>query len=255
MLLSISTYLDKLTAKTIGTELEADLLPIVGISAMNELDWVKAESTFRSIVNPTEDIYFYRGLCAIQLKDLVEARRIFELAVNNGMSSPALLIEYGEVLTKLSLYKEAIDIYQTIIAASPTTPRPYICLCQTYLSLDLLPDATHYLQQAFDQNGLENPQLWNLKGIILGREDKLDEASIAFATAFSCDELNYDSLFNLAITLVKLNRQSEADLAISRIPASILEHYLGKPQAETIATAELEVSKLQEEPTSKVGAV
>lgn len=238
-MLTIPQYLETILAHTLGTPAEADAVSLSALLYFQQQDWERARTMLNLIEEPDAEIYSYLGICASSLEDTATACKMFKLGLDSNPTNTLDMVRFGDALIKIGDPEQAAAEYQKAIELQPDFSEAYAHLIELHFSTDNLKEALAVVNVALEKCTEGLSILYNLQGITFAELDRLDEAALAFAYAASCNELDYNAWFNLGLTLIKLGRQEESDLALGRIPASILEHYLEKAkQSAAVPTAE-----------------
>ena len=106
-------------------------------------------------------------------------------------------------------FKEALAIYNDLLAYIPDSPLLHFNMGLAYFDLEDF-ETAHLHYQAASRGNPEDPDLYFNKGLNLRRLGKLDEALDAFSKCIELGDRSADTLYNMALTHQECRQHDEA---------------------------------------------
>ncbi len=126
---------------------------------------------------------YARAIAYYRVPNLAAALPLIDGLIKEYPSDPFFHELRGQMLFENQRAREAMPSYQRAVALSPGSGLLRIDLAQVMIELNdpsILKEARLHLAEA-ERLEPNVPRVWRLKGIVLGREDKLGEAAAALA--------------------------------------------------------------------------
>lgn len=141
--------------------------------------------------------YYYQGIALWQKSDNKEAAAHFAMARHLGYQKKEAydyaLVCLSAIKDEQGVVKLAHEAYKVFGVTDPQYAR---ILINNYINQKQLDEAGKLLDQVMDQQP-DDPELLNLKGLVVEQQDGLDKAFQYFKRSVEIDDDNPQSLFNL----------------------------------------------------------
>jgi len=182
------------------------------------------------------------GDAFINLNQLDTAEKLLEEALQLGTNNPAASFGLGRIELKRHHYEKAVKLIESALTSVPQANRLHHSLAMAYRGMGQMEKAHHHIQQ-LGPIGLRpvDPYFEHLQTLMRGERSHLlrgrkayaagdyQMASIEFKKAVDAEPKSIRSRVNLAASLVKLARVSEAILEFEKAleidPGNQTAHY------------------------------
>lgn len=158
---------------------------------------IATEEYILKATKPEADLYNLAGIAAKECGDMKKALKLFNEGVKKYPGDAVLKFNCGAILFREGKYKEAYKLLSTI-SDTLNDPDLYRMRIVSLINNKEEDDALKELDKALSRYP-SNSKFYDIKGSILYKRGKKEEAQLAFERALNIDPSNESAKFNLSL--------------------------------------------------------